>query len=156
MPRMSAGPRFVWTAVLIAISILPDIDLVLPTFGISDAVTLGHRGATHSLLFALIICGIVTSIAAVTQFPPRRAAIGAMLAIGTHWLLDTLSPGPGVALFWPFSTLRLPTFPILPIAPHDHLFSARGLTLLLAETLVFVPFLVYALIPRPAEGKKQT
>jgi inner membrane protein len=151
LPRTPLRTLVAWTAVLLAISILPDIDLVLPKFGIPDTFTLGHRGATHSLLAALIVSALVTLVAWLTHFPPWRAALGALASIGTHSLLDTLSPGPGIAWLWPFSTQRLPTFPILPIAPVDHLFSRYGLSQLAAEAFVFLPFLLIALIPRRGE-----
>lgn len=152
LPRTARRTVILWTTGFLAISILPDIDLVLPKFGIPDALTLGHRGATHSLLAALIVSALVVLVAWLTHFPPWRAALGALASIGMHALLDTLTPGPGVAWLWPFSMQRLPTFPILPIAPLDHLFSARGLSLLVAEAIVFLPFLLIAVLPRQKEG----
>lgn len=143
----SSGPRRVaFTGLLIGISIAPDLDLaVLPALGVTDSLTLGHRGATHSLAVALAVVVIVTLLAMAVRLSARRVAIGAFLAIGSHAILDSLTPGPGVAWLWPFSDVRLPTLPILPMAPIDHLVSANGMLLLLAEILVFSPVLVYAL-----------
>lgn len=143
------GPRqrLLWI-LLIGISILPDIDLVLPALGVSRALTLGHRGATHSLAAALAVTAIVTLLAIAMRLPARRAAIGAFVAIGSHAILDTLTPGPGVAWLWPFSTARLPTFPIVPMTPVGEPFNAAWLVLFAAEVIVFSPFLAYAVMGR--------
>jgi inner membrane protein len=139
-------------ALITGAAILPDIDLVLPAIGVPDSLTLGHRGATHSLIFALIIAAGITLVLAAAQLPVRRIAIAATAAIGSHALLDTLTRGPGVAWLWPFSSVRLPTLPILPIAPVDDLLTRHGLLLLAAEALVFAPFLAYALLWRSTSG----
>lgn len=146
LPSASGPRRIAFAALLIGISIAPDLDLtLLPALGVPDSLTLGHRGATHSLAVALAVVVIVTLLAMAVRLSSRRMAIGAFLAIGSHAILDSLTPGPGVAWLWPLSEVRLPTLPILPMAPLDHLISANGLLLLLAEILVFSPFLVYAL-----------
>jgi inner membrane protein len=139
-----------FTALLTGIAIAPDLDFaVLPALGVPESLTLGHRGATHSLVAALAVVLIVTLLARAARLPTRRVAFGAFLAIGSHALLDTLTVGPGVAWLWPFTSMRFPTFPILPIAHLDHLWTPGGLTTLLAETIVFAPFLAYAIFARP-------
>ncbi len=153
LPATSGLRRLAFAALLTAISIAPDLDLtVLPALGVPHSLTLGHRGATHSLVVALAVMLIVTVLAKAVRLPPRRVAIGAFVAIGSHALLDSLTPGPGVAWLWPFTSARLPTFAILPMAPLDHVLTLGGLTLLLAETIVFAPFLAYALVARPMKG----
>ncbi|HEX5396319.1 MAG TPA: metal-dependent hydrolase [Candidatus Limnocylindria bacterium] len=145
--------RIVFAVLLTGAAIAPDLDLsLLPALGIPESVTLGHRGATHSLVVALAVTLVVALLARAFRLPVRRVTIGGALAIGSHALLDSLSPGPGVAWLWPFIDTRLPTLPILPIAPLDHLLSVRGLSMLLAEMVVFSPFLAYALFARPADG----
>lgn len=141
----SGRRRLAFAMLLIGISVAPDLDLVLPALGVPDSLTLGHRGATHSLVVALGVVLIVTLLAIAVRLPARRVALGAFASIGSHAILDSLSPGPGVAWLWPFATVRFPTFPLLPMAPLGHLFSPRGLLLLVAEIVVFSPFLVYAL-----------
>ena len=110
---------------------------MLPALGVPDSLTLGHRGATHSLAVALAVVVIVTLLAMAVRLPARRVAIGAFLAIGSHAILDSLTRGPGVAWLWPFSSARFPTFPILPMAPLDHLLSTRGLVCSSRSILVF-------------------
>jgi inner membrane protein len=151
VPRRS-GRRGVLFATLLTVSaIAPDLDLVLPALGAPDSLTLGHRGATHSLAAALAITIVVALLAKLARLPARRLAIGTFLAIGSHALLDSLTAGPGVAWLWPLTSVRFPTFPILPIAPIDDLFTRYGLTMLLAEAIVFSPFLAYAIFARPNE-----
>lgn len=153
LPRTSGLRRLAFTALLTGIALAPDLDLaVLPALGVPDSLTLGHRGATHSLVVALVVVLIVTVLATAVRLPARRMAIGAFAAIGSHALLDSLTAGPGVAWLWPFTSARLPTFPILPIAHLDHLLTPGGLTTLLAETIVFAPFLAYALFARPGHS----
>jgi membrane-bound metal-dependent hydrolase YbcI (DUF457 family) len=78
----------------------------------------------------------------------RPVAIGAFVAIGSHAVLDSLTPGPGVAWLWPFIDTRFPTLPILPIATLEDPFSLEWTFRLLAETVVFLPFLAYAIFGR--------
>ena len=146
LPRWSGARGIAFALLLIGISIAPDLDLaVLPALGVPDSLTLGHRGATHSLAVALGVVVIVTLLAIAVRLPARPVALAALVSIGSHALLDSLTPGPGVAWLWPFTSARLPTWPILPMAPLEHLLSARGLLLLVAETIVFSPLAIYAL-----------
>jgi inner membrane protein len=147
----TSGPRHLgFAALLVGIAIVPDLDLaVLPALGVPESLTLGHRAATHSLFVALAVVLIVTLLAIAVRLPARRVAVGAFVAIGSHALLDSLTPGPGVAWLWPFTPMRFPTLPILPMAPLDHLLSTTGLILLVAEIFVFSPFLVYAIFAGP-------
>jgi inner membrane protein len=77
------------------------------------------------------------------------------LVVATHGLLDTLTDGGlGVALLWPFSDARYfaPWRPI-PVAPIGRrLFGAAGLSLMLYECVLFLPFFVIGLWPR-ARGR---
>jgi inner membrane protein len=151
--RRRNGPRqTAFAVVLIGIAIAPDLDLaVLPALGVPEYLTLGHRGATHSLVVAVLTVLIASLLAKAVRLPARRIALGAFLAIGSHALLDSLTPGPGVAWLWPFTAARFPTFPILPEAHFDHLLSVGGLVTLLAEVVVFSPLLAYAILWRSRE-----
>ena len=149
LPPKAAGRHVAFIVLMICIAVAPDLDYaILPALGVPESMTLGHRGATHSLIATLFVVLIVTLLARAVHFPARRAAKGAFLAIGSHSIMDSLSPGPGVAWLWPFSSLRLPTLPILPIAPLDHVLSGSWLIMLLAEVIVFSPFLAYAIFAR--------
>ena len=156
LPSNSGWRRLVFATVLTAIAVAPDIDfMVLPALGIPESLTLGHRGATHSLVVALAVVAIVTLLAKGARLPARRVAVGAFVAIGSHALLDSLTHGPGVAWLWPFTPVRFPTFPILPQPSLDHLLGAGGLIMLVAECIVFSPFLAYAIFARPSDRADQ-
>ena len=146
-----SGPRTVgFAALLTAMAVAPDLDLgVLPALGVSESLTLGHRGATHSLVVAIAVTLMATLLAKAIGLPWRRVAVGAFVAIGSHAILDSLTAGPGVAWLWPFTSVRFPTFPILPQPPLEHLFGPGWWLKLVAEMVIFSPFLVYAIFARP-------
>ena len=146
LARSPGARTLIVAGILIGLSLAPDLDLALqPALGIPESFTLGHRGATHSLAVALAVALIVLLLALAVRLPARRVAIAAFVSIGSHAVLDSLTPGPGVAWLWPFSPVRFPTLEILPMAPVAHLLTASGLLLLVAELVLFSPFLVYAL-----------
>lgn len=149
--RPISGPRnLAFAGLLTAIAIAPDLDLtVLPSLGVPESLTLGHRGATHSLVVALVVTLLVTLLAKILRLTPGRVALGAFLAIGSHALLDSLTPGPGVAWLWPFTPMRFPTLPILPQPPFSDFFGPYWTVMLFAEMAVFAPFLAYAILARP-------
>ncbi len=140
----------IFLALMVFIAVAPDLDhRVLPALGVPDSLTLGHRGATHSLTVAAATALIVGLVARAAHMSFRVAAVAAFLAIGSHAVLDTLSGGPGVAWLWPFTDVRFPTVRILPMAPaNENLFTFTGLRLLLAEVVIFSPFLLYALMAK--------
>ncbi|HJQ30697.1 MAG TPA: metal-dependent hydrolase [Pyrinomonadaceae bacterium] len=79
-----------------------DLDFVLVfAFGMRGL----HRGPTHSLFFALVVCLLL--FAALGRRHARRAAAYS-LAYATHSLLDfsTTKYGGGLELLWPFSNER--------------------------------------------------
>ena len=143
-----AARRLFLAVLIIGLAIAPDIDFAFPALGVPESLTAGHRGATHSLVVALFAAGLVALLARALQVAWRPVAIGAFVAIGSHAVLDSLTPGPGVVWLWPFIDTRFPTLPILPIATLEHPFSLEWTVRLLAETVVFLPFLAYAIFGR--------
>jgi inner membrane protein len=155
-----------------AISALPDADALAFVFRIPYANQFGHRGATHSIVFALL-CGVGAFLFARSkrsplggdaggernQPQPARVAIIAALTSLSHPLLDMLTNGGlGCALFWPFSTDRI-FFPIgpIPVAPIGlDMISMGGLLVIAVETIMFSPFLLYATWPRKARPADAT
>ena len=146
--RLWAGRRAGWVmAGFAAASMLPDADVIAFALGIPYEAPFGHRGASHSLAFALA-CGLAAALPA----GRRRWARGALVAavVASHPLLDAMTTGGlGVALWWPASDARIffPWRPI-PVAPIGAAFlSARGLSVLLWELAPSAPLLLYALWP---------
>ena len=134
-----------------AVSLLPDADVIGFAWGIRYGDPWGHRGATHSFAFAVLVGIAAGLLASAARLPPLRTALTASLVLASHPLLDILTDGGrGCALFWPFSLERhfAPVRPI-PVAPIGLGFlSARGLKVALVELGSFSPLLVYALWPR--------
>jgi inner membrane protein len=133
----------VWAA---ALAMLPDLDVVGFLFGIHYGDFLGHRGFTHSLLFALLAGGAVVA----TRFrdapwsSARRWALILFffLATASHGALDAMTDGGlGIAFFSPFDNTRyfLPWRP-LQVSPIGRgFFSAEGIEVLLNEALWIGP-----------------
>ena len=133
------------------LSILPDGDIVGRLFGISLDAAWGHRGATHSLAFALGTAAAVALAARWSRVPPFRTALLAFAVVASHGLLDAMTNGGrGSALLWPLDATRYfaPWRPI-PVAPLGlRFFSEAGLAVALRELVLFAPVFVYALWPR--------
>ncbi len=147
-PRVSAGAMLFWAA----LSFLPDADVIGFGFGIRYQDEWGHRGASHSLLFALALGTIVGLAAPWFHRPALRTGITASLVLASHGLLDTLTNGGlGCALFWPFDLTRYfaPWTPI-PVSPIGlGYLSAYGMFVAATELVLFGPLIWYALARRP-------
>lgn len=127
LPVMIAG---------ITLAMLPDADVIGFKLGIAYADALGHRGASHSILAAFVVGGLVVMALA----PAKRllAFIYLSLAMASHGLLDTLTNGGlGAALLWPFSNERWhAAFTPIEVSPIGRaFFSERGLAVLYSEGL---------------------
>lgn len=131
------GARFwIFTALCVA---LPDFDVIAFQFGISYTSMLGHRGITHSILFA-IVTGVSVSLLffARSAVPWWKLTIYFTLVSLSHPILDMLTDGGlGVALFAPFSNERF-FFPWRPIEVSPigaGFFSGRGIEVMLSEVV---------------------
>lgn len=107
-----ALPRETTTATLIlagaACSIIQDLDVIGFGFGIRYNDILGHRGLTHSIMFAVALSALLSF----TLFRNTAAShwiifLFLFLSTLSHPLLDMLTNGGlGVALLAPFSDKR--------------------------------------------------
>ena len=89
-------------------AMLPDIDTIGFKFGLPYGAAWGHRGATHSIVFALAVA--LTAAVFAKKFNSHFYITYFMVFVATisHGLLDMCTNGGlGVALYWPFSTQRL-------------------------------------------------
>ena len=152
--RAWAGARAGRTMLVFAtLSLLPDVDVLGMALGVPYGAPWGHRGATHSLVVAVLL-GLAAPLVARTR-GPRAVAMALLVAaaVASHGLLDAMTDGgKGVALLWPFTTRRIfsPWRPI-PVAPIGvGLLSVEGLAVMAWEAVVFLPLFVYALWPRRA------
>jgi inner membrane protein len=103
------------TVAAMAAAVIPDADVAGFALGIDYAHALGHRGASHSIAFALLV-GVAGALLAPVLKVRRAIAFGALtLSTLSHPLADMLTNGGlGVALFWPASEARI-FFPWRPI-----------------------------------------
>jgi inner membrane protein len=103
-------PARFWFLAL-ACSVVPDLDVMGIQFGIRYRDMLGHRGFSHSLLFALMlgILVVVFAFPAITRFSKKwwSLVLFFFAVTASHGLLDSLTnKGLGVAFFSPFDTAR--------------------------------------------------
>lgn len=94
----------------------PDLDVLAFSFGVPYSDIWGHRGWTHSIVFALAL-GITASWLISRRDPENRFKymFWMFLATLSHPLLDMLTNGGlGVAVFFPFDNTRY-FFPVRPI-----------------------------------------
>lgn len=117
--------------------------------GIAYADSMGHRGITHSLLFALILGVLGFLLAKRLNVRPWVAGLFVFISCVSHGLLDTCTNGGlGVAFLWPFSHERyfLP-WHFIRVAPLslDKLFSSWGQHMLYSELhYVWLPCVLFA------------
>lgn len=131
---------------LAVVAVLPDLDVVSFRLGIPYEHPLGHRGFSHSLLFAVMLAALVA------RFEFRAVAPGSrpwwvllfVLFVGTasHGILDSFTDGGlGVGFLIPFSVARffapVRPLPVSPIGIHPSV-----LAILRVEVLyVWLPLL---------------
>ena len=146
--RGRAAPQWSSMAWWSALSLLPDADVIGFALGVEYADPWGHRGATHSLTFAMAIATALGLAAPRLRLPAWRTLAFAGVVLVSHGLLDTLTDGGlGSALLWPFDLTRYfaPWRPI-PVAPIGLDFlSPYGLVVALTELVLFAPLVVFAL-----------
>jgi inner membrane protein len=134
-PRPRPRGRYLLAA---ALSVLPDIDVLGFFNGVEYGSLLGHRGLTHSLVFAAIAAGILIAVPAIARWGPRWLTwLYLFFACASHGLLDAMTDGGmGIAFFSPFSNERyfLLWQPIM-VGPINVLraFSPWGLKIALSE-----------------------
>ena len=134
-------------------TVLPDIDVPLLNSGlVGKGLLLGHRGLTHSLVFALAVGVVAALLHRVVHSSWKKAFWVCFLAVLSHIALDMLTTGGrfGLALLapWDASRYTLPWAPIK-ISPFAAgFFTRRGLEVLLCELrMVWLPgFGLWALL----------
>ena len=97
-------PRIWVLAALVALPMVPDLDVVAFKIGIPYSHPLGHRGFTHSLLYAVLQGYACAWIAQQYFRVPGRdwIRLGAVLSLATatHGLIDAMTDGGlGIAFF---------------------------------------------------------
>jgi inner membrane protein len=155
-------PILFWILSIIC-AIIPDADVIGFKFHIAYGSTFGHRGFTHSIVFALIM-GFIASwiLMKLTSFEKKhrwKLVLYFFIVTLSHPLLDACTNGGlGVAFFSPFSNERF-FFPFHPIQVSpiqvNSFFSDWGLKVLLSEFIwIGLPTMVVVMIASVARKKK--
>jgi inner membrane protein len=142
---------WIWTPLLVMMSLLPDVDVIAFPFGIPYEASFGHRGAAHSIAFAAAVAVLLGAAARRCRVSAMAVAASAGLVVASHGLLDTMTDGGrGIALLWPLTEQRYfaPWRPI-PVAPIGaRILSPAGLRLMAHEAALFAPVWLLAAWPR--------
>ena len=145
----------------IAVSMLPDADVMLFRFGANYNDVWSHRGFTHSLGFALLVALAGAALLRKVALPLVSFAF-LFIAMASHGLLDMLtSGGHGVAILWPLTADRyffdwrpIQVAPIVGPNFFDR-FTDRAAALLRTEVLwIWLPALIVAIALRAARNGK--
>jgi inner membrane protein len=133
--------RFWWLT--IACCLLPDVDVIGLVLGIPYEHVMGHRGFSHSLLFAVMV-GVLVPRLAVPHLPFRSRSFGVLVlyfscVTMSHGILDSMTDGGlGISFFAPFDSTRY-FFPWRPLTVSPigitQFFSEWGMSVLLSEVL---------------------
>jgi inner membrane protein len=124
----------------------PDLDVAAFALGIPYSHLLGHRGFSHSLLFAALLGAYLGALGLGSR--NRKHLLSVLLvgfvAVASHGLLDAATDaGLGIGFFIPFDNHRyfLPFRPIETSSVNPaHFFSQRGWEILKSEIVwVWLP-----------------
>ncbi|WP_298518436.1 metal-dependent hydrolase [uncultured Kordia sp.] len=124
-------------------AVIPDADVIMFNFGYPYMHPLGHRGFTHSILFAFILAFLIRAIfyRKVNYFSKLGIILFVIFLLSTlsHSILDACTNGGrGVGFFIPFENSRyfFPWRPIM-VSPlgAGKFFSEWGLRVLQSEAL---------------------
>ena len=125
-------------------SVIPDLDVYAQLY----TASIGHRGITHSILFAFV-CAAAAALIATRLHAPRAIAFWfVFLATASHGVLDAFTNGgSGITFLWPLSAegYFMP-FRRIEVSPLgiSRFFSDRGATVLMSELKwVWVPALAF-------------
>lgn len=139
-------PRHIW-AVGALCSVIPDLDIIGFRYGVRYGDFWGHRGFTHSIVFAALLVSVL-SILGFRRGLPGLSSFSIwmylFLASASHGFLDAMTDGGrGVAFFSPFNDQRyfLPWRPIR-VSPIGigRFFSDQGLAVLKSELVwIWIP-----------------
>jgi inner membrane protein len=149
----SRVPKSVWVVGTIC-AVLPDIDVLGFRFGIHYGDFLGHRGFTHSIVFATLLATTLL-LSLFRRGTPGLSGLALwiylFLSTASHGVLDAMTDGGlGVAFFSPIDNRRY-FFPWTPIRVSpigvSRFFSERGLRVLESEfAWIWIPTILLVLI----------
>ncbi|MGB1283707.1 MAG: metal-dependent hydrolase [Polaribacter sp.] len=132
-------------------SVIPDADVIGFHYGISYGDFWGHRGFSHSFLFAFLLGICVTFLFYRKEFLSKKGMVFILfffLCTASHGVLDAMTNGGyGVAFLSPFNDTRY-FFPWRPIKVSPlgigNFFTEYGLKVIVSELLwIGLPSVIY-------------
>lgn len=129
-------PRLLFAG--IALSMLPDADVLAFKFGVAYGNAFGHRGFTHSLLFAFIV-PLLCLLIGRRWFKAGliRCWLFLTACLLSHSLLDSVTTGgKGVGWLWPWSDARFfAPWQVIRVAPFalSQYATPRGIQVIISE-----------------------
>ncbi|EDH2327392.1 hypothetical protein GC529_19605 [Salmonella enterica] len=136
-------PRLLFAGVVLAM--LPDADVLAFKFGVAYGNVFGHRGFTHSLLFAFVL-PLLCVLAGRRWFRAGQVRCWLFLTVSllSHSLLDSITTGgKGVGWLWPWSDERFfAPWQVIKVAPFalSSYITPYGHQVILSELLwVWLP-----------------
>ncbi|MCD1126192.1 metal-dependent hydrolase [Jinshanibacter sp. LJY008] len=147
------GPRRIPPVLLmtgIAFSMIPDLDVLSFKLGIAYANVFGHRGFTHSLLFAFALPTLALLFKKTFKVGYRRIWGFLTVSLLSHSVLDSLTTGGmGVGWLWPWSGERFfAPVQVIKVAPFQlaQYLKPNGIAVIQSELLwVWLPGVVIML-----------
>jgi inner membrane protein len=124
----------------IAVSIFPDADAIGFTFDVPYNSFWGHRGFSHSIVFAVILAGIITVFYR-KESARKQASVFVFLFLSciSHAVLDAMTTGGlGVAFFAPFNNKRyFFSFRPIKVSPISvkSFFEGKGIAVIQSEAI---------------------
>lgn len=135
-------------------SILPDADVISFSLGIPYEAFWGHRGFSHSIVFAFLLGLLVTFLFYKNSFRTNTwlpYVLFLSFCTISHGILDAMTTGGlGVAFFSPFDNSRY-FFPWRPIKVSPigagNFFSEWGIRVIKSEAIwIGIPFTLYLVV----------
>jgi inner membrane protein len=124
--------------------VLPDLDVLAFRLGIPYAADFGHRGFSHSILFAFLAAFAGACLFRFFRATFLQSFLFLFGAVISHGILDALTNGGlGIAFLWPWSGERFfAPMQVIEVAPLrlSRFLSLKGATVLWSEVLwVWLP-----------------
>ena len=152
----SKKETYKFTLLGIFCAVVPDADTIGFKFGVAYDSFFGHRGFTHSLVFAVFLGLLITGLfyrSCLKNYKGFYYVIFFTLCAASHSILDAMtSGGLGVAFFSPFDNTRY-FFPWRPIkvSPIDvgSFFGERGLRVIKSELVwIGIPCTLFIILSK--------
>jgi len=150
---VALGPKTAPPALIIAgvaVSILPDLDMLTYVMGIPLSHEYGHRGFSHSILFAVLVAFLGAYLLRVYKIPWHVTACFLFISAVSHGILDAFTNGGhGILFFWPWSETRYFSFHrVIEVSPihFERMLPNRIKNVLLSELLwIWLPLTIIGL-----------